>query len=1022
MIEWIINKRKIVALFFTMLTVVGILSITQLPKREIPEVEPPIATITTIYPGAQSEIVERYVTNKLEEEIRNVQGIEEITSISTLNMSQIIVELKEGSIPDQTWNLVRQRINNAAASFPDEVETPIFNDDLSMQGVSFYHLLSDDPTQLYNLNDMLERWNRKIVSLPGVSKVVFQGMPENELLIELDFNKMQQLQVSTPIIMGVIGGETVIPPGEWEFANRSYQVQLDNYKDPEDIMKLPIPSMTNKSITIGDVADVSVVNKQQTEYVKYGDQTAVTMTIFMVSGTDVPKLQDQVHKLLLELQKELPETVELKQVYSQAEPVKLLFSSLTTSFIIAVFSVVLICTSGLNFLTSLSVVVAIPISLSIGMIVLPYSPVDLNQITLISVIIVLGILVDDAIVVNENIERMLKRGDSPQSAVINGTKEVSTSIITSTLTVVFTFAPLLLMSGAEGAFVLPLPVVIISTMLASTVVALTIVPIFRASVEYRKKEQTKTRKSSGWFSKGFDVIADVYSAKVLPKVIKHPLLVVIVGIIIAVSSFALIPLIPMEFFPDTDREEVFVEAVFPVNMSIEDVKQEAFEIEEWLVEQGYVKEVSTFVGTNVPRLFGMSTASSGITNIANYLVYVDKSQVVASQIRDQWNENLPYVFPMPSITAKIVESGPPMGSPIAIQISGDSIDTLVSIADEVKGVLSNTEGVLSITDDIGRQLPSVIFTPNRDSMSTWGVSNQKVSEELRLLGEGIPLGEWNDGKELLDVRLKYKDINAEQPIELIRNVSVQLDNGHSVPLASLVDMRVDYLIPKIPHRNLTPTIIVSAYPGERTATEIVVEIREKMERITADMPGYEIQIGGETQAQNDFFIEIGKLFVVVLFLVIIVMMIQFYSIAIPFIILTTVILSITGVLIGLYVTGTGLGFMSIIGTVSLAGIVVRNGIVLIEFIRQRMNDGMDLPAAVQLAGKERIRPILLTSLTTIAGMIPVLFSEAPLFKPLAIAIISGLMFSMFLTLLMVPAQYILYERLIGYRNSKKQLS
>lgn len=1004
MLNWVIEKKKIVIMLFIMLIGVGILTMLQLPKREVPEIDPPVATITTVYPGATAQQVEQFVTNKIEDELNGITAIETVTSVSSYGVSRLTLELNDKADPERSWNLVRQRLGNVESSFPQDVGTPTLNDELSMQGVAFYHLVGAERQELYQLEPMLEQWEKRLGQVPGVARVELEGLPESQVQIDLQVVKMNALGVTWQQVVQTLEGEvSSIPPGEWQLEERKYRLVLDTFDDPAELISLPMETQQGQ-LVLGDVAQVIAGFATPSSYISYGDKKALTMTLFMEGGSDVPSLQRSIDREIESLQEQLPGGISLIQVYTQAEPVQELFSQLIKAFIAALISVLIVCSAGLTLPTAMSVALTIPISISIGIIVLPYVGVDMNQISLIAFIVVLGILVDDAIVVNENIERHLQQGVAVKDAAIQGTGQVAISVITSTLAATFTFFPMLFLSGASGGFIRPLPAIVISTILASTLVAFTLIPIFRSVGE---RSRAGTRKSAGWMGATLDRLANWYGEQVLGKVIAHPKRYALVGLTLGTCAYLLIPLIPLEFFPDTDREEVFVELALPVGTSLEETKERAEQVKDWLNQDQGVVQVSSFVGTNIPRLFGMNIAAAGGSHNANLLIFIDKEVTSTREKVDFWNEKLPELFPHFMVTATQIESGPPVGAPVAIRVSGPEIEQLVELSRQIQMELSKTQGAASISDDLGRQLPTLYFQPNRQAMSQWNVTSRDISQELRLLGDGLELGDFYTGQDLLELRLNYQGGNANQ-VDLLSQIKLKGE----VPLSALVSPATDFSLQQIPHRNGERVVTVRAYPGAKSADEILAAAEAGLERIVAENPQYTVAIAGEMEARTDVFLEMGKIFIAVVFLVLMVITMQFYSLVIPLIIMTTIYLAVAGSVLGLFLTQTSLGFMSMLGAMSLAGIVVRNGIVLIEFIKQSREAGMELEEAVLEAGKKRFRPILLTSMTSIAGLLPLLFTPNPLFQPLATAIIAGLIFSTVLTLVIVPAIYTSWAKFI----------
>ncbi|NLC07456.1 MAG: efflux RND transporter permease subunit [Syntrophomonadaceae bacterium] len=1014
MLEFILKKRKVVLLFIIMLFLVGIITFFQLPRREIPETELALATITAIYPGARAELVESLVTNRIEEKLTSIAEIEEVTSVSKAEVSQVIISLAEGVDKERVWNQVRQRLKEAEDDFPEGVSEASFNDDLNMHGVSLYQLTADKEEDLYQLSSILEHWERRFLQVPGISRVNIQGMPEREVLISVNAERANYLQIPLARILETLRGEVnLTAPGSWELSDYHYQLRADSYKQAAELEELIVFKRNNgELIRLGDIATVRESFKPITEVVNYQGRPAVSLSFFLNPGVDRLKIDRELNRLMQEMQNQLPRSVEVVKVYSQAGPVKELFADLAEAFLIAMLLVLLTCSLGFNLISAFSVMLSIPLSLSLGIIAAPLLGVDMNQITLIGFIIVLGILVDDSIVVNENIERHLRSGQEVFLSCINGTKEVMTSVISSTVIIVFTFFPLLFLSGASGDFARPLPTVIIFSIIASAIVALSIIPIYRQHIA---EKYSVWASRTGYIGRVLEQTATYYAEKIVPFLIRKPKTVVLLIISLGFSIFLLIPFTPLEFFPDTEREEVFIEMKLPEGTTIEKTTVQAKQLQDWILNQEEVREVSAFIGTPMPRLFGMTSSQGNVPNQAMFLVYINKDKALASTLKDQWNNQLIEQFPQAEFTTSVVESGPPVGTPIAIRVKGQSFEELRLIGQEIRALLLQQPGVNSVSDDVGKSLATLSFQPKREALQQWGVSNQAITQVLRLYGEGLPIGEFSADQTLLDMRVEYK-FEKGTPLDNLHNMFVLSPTGEAIPLTSLVDVSSDFTVQNIPHHNYIPSLTVRGYLESNAKEDrILNNMGPELERIRASYPNSIIEIVGETSARTDFFMEIGKIFVIVLFLILIVMAIQFYSLLIPLLIMSTVFLGTAGAILVLFITQTGLGFMSLMGIVSLAGISVRNGVILVDFMEQRRKNGAPLAEAVQEACQKRLKPVILTSLTTILGVMPLILSNILMFKPLAIAIAGGLMFSTCLTLFLLPALYVTFvaKRFLG---------
>lgn len=1031
MIEQIIRKRKITILFFIMLCLVGGLAFLQLPQKEIPAIDPPVAQINTVYPGASAEAVESSLTNPLEEATADVQGIAEVTSVSSPGFSSITLELEEGrSDTNEIWTEIERNINETARSFPEDAEAPSFSNSTGGQGLAIYQVTLDEEADLAEVQRYIESWERSFTQLPSITEVGVEGDLEREVRFTLDPEALSEENLSAGQIIGAVDGETsTVPPGEWEVDGSNQRVELQNASTAGELEELIVGAdEEGNNLLLSDVGNVEDTFVPAVSAVSHNGGQALSLTYFLDEDASVPAAQEELDPVIEDFEAGLPEGAALEELYTQADLVSELFTDLAISFALAFLSVFIICAIGLSFSTAAAVGISIPVSLTIAAIVLPFANVGLDQISLIAFIISLGILVDDAIVVNENIDRRLRLGDSPFRGATLGVRQVAISVIVSTLTVVFTFFPLLLLPGSAGAFIRPLPVVLIAAIIASTIVALTIMPIFRAAQEERALRRPKKRKKSSspgllgsWIDKG----ADIYSTNILKKVVKRPILFSAGGIILGTAVYALIPFTPIEFFPDTDREEVFIEASLEEGTTLADTEEKAEEIETWLLEQDEIRSVSSYAGTEVPRIFNSGNGGGEIEeNDMQFLVYIDRREVAARDVMNTWNNDWSGEFgDIVSTRGSIVESGPPIGAPIAVEVSGENMDDILQTAEQIERILSEAEGVQETEADANDNLSALSYEVDEEAAADAGIDKEAISQELLLLGEGVPLGTIQQGNQQVNMRISYNTEGAVSEgdldsIEFSPQTEGPLADEDPVALSGLISGEEETSYSAVPHIGTERTVTVRAYPGNENVEDIETAVEAPIMEAEEQAPGVNVSIGGETSERTDVFIDIGQIFILVVFLIFIVIAIPFYSLMLPLIVLSAVYLSTAGAILGLFLTQTGLGFMSMMGAVSLAGIVIRNGLVLIDFIEQRLKQGVPVDQAVQQAGKERFRPILLTSLTTAVGLLPIAFGNNPLFQPLGIAIVSGLMFSTLLTLLVVPALYMIKYK-AGSRRKKK---
>lgn len=1018
MITYIVKKRKITLLFFVMVVLVGFLSFFQLPKQESPDIIVNLATVTTIYPGASPEKVEQTVTKKLEEKINELQGLSYISSTSSLGVSSIIVEAKSDVDPKQKWDELRKKVKDAEAELPADAKQPIINDDLNRTFVQTFAVTADSREQLYSMRDMLKSWKEQLRTIPNVADVQVEGLPKQEVHIEVDTQKLSQYGITwSQVMMAVKRENEKIPLGDLTTDKRTYQLKLAENVNVEELNNVLISrTQAGFPIYLKDIGQAKLTTETVKSVSYYSGKPSISVSINAETGSDVPSLQKRVDEMMLTLDKSLPVWAERHSIYSQNERVDELFSDLTREMIIAVIAVLLVCTLGLNLITSFVVALAIPISLAVGLLFLPSLGITMNMISIVSLIIVLGILVDDAVVVNDNIERRLSvLGEKPLAAAVNGAREVSISIVTATLATIASFAPLMFLNGNAGQFIRPVPAIISLTMLASMIMSLTIIPIFRQWYEERRKAGAEGyRKPAGLLGKQLTQLTNWYAGKLMPKILKRPLLAGMIGVLIGTAAYGLIPLTPVQLFPNDDRPQFLVDIRVPVGSSLEETDRVVRGVSDWIMKQHGIESVASYAGGSAPKMFGGDTeAGSGIT-VGQLVVRFNEKETKIENMLEPWTEEFKKMYPEATVLPKQLEAGPPVGKPVVIRVYGEDIETLRSLAAQIKDKVAGIAGTYDVQDNFGVERYTLEFVVNKELMEQKLVNYTDLSTTLRLVSEGISVSEFDTGDELIDMKL-FLQKGEEDPALLFQRLSIANARGELIPLSQLAEVKPTFSTQAIPHRDLSRSVTVSADVKNRTATEVMTEIQPMLDSMSLP-EGYRIDIGGETSEQTDIFIDMGKLSILVVFLILILIAMQFYSLSIPVLVMSTVYLAVAGSLIGLFVTQTPLGFMTMMGVISLSGIVVRNGIVFIEFIEEARHAGAELKQAVISAGEARLRPILLTSFTAVAGLMPLAISGDVLFKPLAVTIISGLLFSTLLTLIVVPSFY----TVLTQRKLKKQ--
>ncbi|MCE0449919.1 efflux RND transporter permease subunit [Brevibacillus sp. AF8] len=1022
MIEFFINKRKITLVFFSMLVLIGMFISVTLPKQEQPDIIVSMATITTVYPGATPEKVEQTVTKKLEEKINEVQGIKSISSESRSGVSIINVQTENDVEPKTVFEDVRKKVKDAEADLPDEAEQPFINDDMSRTFIQTFQITANSFEEILQLRDMLDLWKDQLRTVPGVSDVSIQGLPEQEVKVAVDAQKLQQYGISwAQVIHAVQTKNETTPLGDVNIDTRKYQLTLPVSYEVATFEKVVVTrTQEGMPVYLKDIATISDSTKRVEYRTYYNGKPAATISINAELGSDVPAVQKAVDTKLATLEKSLPAWAKKEPVFLQVDRIDSIFSELYLEMIIAIIAVLFICILGLNVTTSLMVALAIPISLAAGMVVLPFFGITLNQMTVFGLIIVLGILVDDAVVVNDNIERRLSAlGEDPYTAAVAGTKEVAISIVTATLATISAFGPIMFLPGDAGQFIFPVPLIIIFTMAASMFMSLTIIPIYREWNERRNKKRSKAetdyRKPAGLLGKQIDALTNWYGDRVLKAMLKHPLKTGVSGILIATAIYGLAAVVPVQLFPDDDRPQMVVNITTPIGGNLQETDRIALGVSQWIAKQAHIQKVSSFVGGNAPQMMPSAPPVGTGEHVAQLIVTFDNHKMDARKVLAPWSEQFKRMYPEANIIPYSVKAGMYSGNPVGIRVYGDDLQQLYALSEQIKQLIMESKGTYNINDTLGNEQYSLQFHVNQEKMDKELINEADLTRTLRLISQGIPMGQFDNGKNLIDITLV-----ADQPGMTTEQVFAQLTvpnaRGQLIPVSQIAEMKPDLSMQSIPRYNMSRSVTITSDVRDRTAADVMSEITAKMEQL--ELPdGYGWNVTGETEEESEVLLDLGVLAIVAVFLIFLLIVLQFNSLSIPVLVMSTVYLAIAGSLIGLFITSTPIGFMTVAGFIALAGIVVRNGIVLIEFIEEARHQGVSLNDAVIRAGKARLRPILLTTFAAVAGLSPMAITGSVLFQPLAITIISGLLFSMLLTLIVVPSLY----TVIAIQKEKKRV-
>jgi len=1017
--EKAVKKPISVILIFVGVIIMGLFSLRYLPIDLYPEIDPPIVSVFTFYEGASAADIETNVTRILEDNLNTVSNLKELTSVSKDNTSLVMLEFEWGTNLDEATNDIRDAIGRVETYLPEGVEKPIiFKFSTSMIPIMLLSATADEsyPALSKILDEgLVNPLNR----IEGIGAVALSGGPEREIQVTVDPRKLEAYNMSVEQIGSVIGQENLnLPGGELDIGSHTYPVRVEGeFKTSDEIKHLVLGYFDGKPVKISDVATVKDTLAEMTIDERSNGRVGARIVIQKQSGANSVEIAKEVRERLPELMRNLPPDIQIDTIFDTSEFIENSISSLANTVMYAGIFVVLVVLFFLGrWRATFIIILTIPVSLIVSFIYLYTTGNTLNIISLSSLSIAIGMVVDDAIVVLENITRHIERGSSPREAAIYGTNEVGLAVVATTLTVVAVFFPLTLVQGLSGIMFRQLGMIVTLVVIVSTLAALTLTPMLSSQMlrlmPPRKAGFSKAVFGTieNWLNK-FDNLYE----KTLGWAVKHRALVLVSSIVIFGASISLVSVVGTEFIPPADNARIEATVELPMNLRLEKTKEVARQIEKiWQEKYPEIEVISTSAGvadeSNIFSAFGEN--GSHIINFTLRLSNSTERERDIYLIGDLMRNDLKAIPIVKDFSVSPGGSGGGMGSgasTVEVIISGYDLDVTGELSEKVADKMEEMEGLRDV--EISREDPKTEYqlVLDREKLGIHGLNTATVATAMRNRINGLIAAQYREGGDEYDVRVRFAEPFRES-IESIENILVYNQQGQAIRIGELGKVE-EFTSPlSIERRNRQRVITVTGSLYKASITDVVNEINTHIDEIGIPQ-GVGIDIGGTAEDQQESFADLGLLLVLIIILVYIVMASQFESLRSPFIIMLTLPFAFTGVFLALFITGTTLNLISMIGAVMLVGIVVKNGIVLIDYINLLRDRGMSLMQAVVAGGKSRLRPVLMTTLTTILGMLPLAIGigeGAEIWRPMGVAIIGGLTVSTMLTLVLMPVVYTMF--------------
>jgi len=996
-----IRNHQLTWLVGAILILLGLVSFFTMPRAEDPQLDFPMSNIIVVNPGTTPSDMESLVVDPLEEVLNELEDVQEIKANIEDGLAKIHIEFLYGSDADEKYDDVQAAVNGIRDQLPSGIVKLEINK-ISPNEVGILQLaMSSDSGDFSQLRQVSELLENRIEQVAGVKRVDIDAQAKLEVQILLQPAKLHALGLSLEQVQQSINSASLnIPGGHVHGGDRRFSVLTSgDFESLEEIKSTVISSANGKPIYLRNIATVSIKDGLPSYRAFYNEKNTVILSVVQRNGSNIFNVTEQVNGVVDVFKAELPQEISLYTIIDQSISVD---NRVTGFFVNLIQGLLLVALASLLVLgrgPSFVVVTAIPVSIFIAIGWLDLSGFALQQMSIVGLVIALGLLVDNAIVVTENVLRYKRQGMDSKQAAEKGASRVGMAILSGTLTTVLSFVPMLLMQNGSGQFIRSMPVTVVLTLLASLLVALTLTPLLSSLLKNKNVSETKMQKR-------LDGLAERQYSQSLSWALHHPKRILAIAFSVFFIAFMLFPFIGVSLFPKAEKPLVLINLDLPEGASFYQSQAAALAAERVVRQEEFVEDVMVNVGRGNPQVYYNVSPDRQTPNFAQLMVKLKEGKLnvvepFIDDLRGKLNQ-----YPGVKVSIKEFNQGPPSEAPVAIRVMGEDWAGIRQGADLVEGIMRQTSGTVNIDNAIGKHKIDLKLNINRDKASMLALPINQIDQNIRAALVGLPMGIYKDARGD-DFTILLKSSDTDQPeLTAFDTLMLRSQSGVMVPLKQVANVTLETNMPSFQHHNMqrTATITSDVKPGFNTA-EVTDEVLEGINGITLPK-GISISVGGEEENREESFGGMAKALIVAMLGIFSVLVIQFRSFKQPLIVFSAIPFAATGAFFALFITGYTFSFTAFVGLTSLVGIVVNNAIILIDYANQKLLEGEDKLTAIMGAAKTRMTPILLTTVTTIGGLLPLTLSGSSMWSPMGWAIIGGLLVSTLLTLFVVPVLYV----------------
>nr|WP_314492004.1 efflux RND transporter permease subunit [uncultured Chryseobacterium sp.] len=999
-----VKNYQFTLIIFVLVAVVGILTLFTMPRSEDPTTHPPQYLVTVIYPGTSPKDMEEQVVKPIENKIYGLENIDKILTTVEDGVAAIQIKFKYGVDVDNKYQEISTEINALKSSeLPKDIYL-IKTEKISSSDVKILQVaLVSNTVSGKTLRDKADQLKTQLEKITNLREVKYAGIPEQEIRIDLQLDKLAQLKIPLNLVMGSIQSEAAdIPGGSINLDSKVFNVKTSGkFKNVEDVANTVIYNAGGKIIYLKDVANVTYKDGTVNHITRLNGNRCILVTAGMKDNVNITNAKEEYEPILEKFNKTLPENIKMVKNFDQADMVSQRLGHLGFDFGLAIVLVV-ITLLPLGFRASIIVMISIPLSLALGLITMNLLGYSLNQLSIVGLVVALGLLVDDSIVVVENIERWLREGHSRKDAILKGTKQIGIAVVGCTATLVIAFLPLAFLPDIAGEFIRSLPMAVMTSVLASMIVALTLVPFLGSKIL-----KTHTHAEGNFFLKHLQKFLSLSYKRIMPVALKWPKATIGISIVLSIAAFMLFPLAGFKLFPTSEKPMFLVNIKMPLQADIPESDRVTKLIEKELKKESEIVYFTSNVGKGNPQIYYNVHQQDIKPDFAQIFVQMDDEASPGSKtdlirkLRTKFAD-----FPDARIEIKDFEQGTPIEANIVVRIFGENQDTLRSLSFKVEELLRKHPGTFYINNELNAYKSDVKIKIDKEKARTLGVMTSDVDKVIRMAVAGLNVGDYIDDRGdsrnvvITLPREKFSNLNA------LKNLYVNNIQGIPVQIDQIASISFEKSPTAINHFNKSRFAKVTSLTKDGVlANDILKDIVPELDKLKLPA-GYSYKLSGEAESEGD---ALGGNFLSVIilstFLFIAVLLLQFKTFKGIIIVLSIIPLGILGGVVLLLLTGNPMSLVSIIGFIGLSGIQVKNSLLLVDFTNQLRLEGHSIDEAIHIAGETRFLPVVLTSITAICGLLPIALNPNPLIAPLAIVLIGGLISSTILSRIVTPVMY-----------------